>query len=90
MEQIKAVEAERDAMLATEQSAAPAPAMLLDLKGIGQEFAAVLWTEGLSRHYDNRRQLAAYAGLAATPWQSGSVSHDQGVSKSAIQGCELR
>ncbi|ESY63655.1 transposase [Mesorhizobium sp. LNHC252B00] len=82
MEQIKAVEAERDAMLATEQSASPAPAMLLDLKGIGQEFAAVLWTEGLSRHYDNRRQLAAYAGLAATPWQSGSVSHDQGVSKS--------
>ncbi|MER9337806.1 IS110 family transposase [Mesorhizobium sp. M0293] len=82
MEQIKAVEAERDAMLATEQSASPAPAMLLDLKGIGQEFAAVLWTEGLSRHYDNRRQLAAYAGLAAPPWQSGSVSHDQGVSKS--------
>ncbi|MDK1494656.1 IS110 family transposase [Sinorhizobium sp. 7-81] len=82
MEQIKAVEAERDAMLATEQSASPTPAMLLDLKGIGQEFAAVLWTEGLSRHYDNRRQLAAYAGLAATPWQSGSVSQDQGVSKS--------
>lgn len=59
MEQIKAVQAERDAMPATEQSASPAPAMLLDLKGIGQEFAAVLWTEGLSRHYDNRRQLAA-------------------------------
>ncbi|MER8887563.1 IS110 family transposase [Mesorhizobium sp. M0816] len=67
MEQIKAVEAERDAMLATEQSASPAPAMLLDLKGIGQEFAAVLWTEGLSRHYDNRRQLAAYAGLPGDP-----------------------
>jgi transposase len=85
--QIKAVEAERDAML----TAAPvgsahcepsAPAMLLALKGIGPEFAAVLWSEGLSRHFDNRRQVAAYAGLAPTPWQSGLIDHDQGVSKS--------
>ncbi len=30
----------------------------------------------------NRRQVAAYAGLAPTPWQSGQVSQDQGVSKS--------
>jgi transposase len=82
IEQIKAVEAERDAMLAAEQLASPAPATLLGLRGIGPEFAAVLWSEGLSRHYDNRRQVAAYAGLAPTPWQSGSVSHDQGVSKS--------
>lgn len=80
--QIKAVEAERDAMLSAGQCASPAPAMLLALKGIGPEFAAVLWSEGLSRHFDNRRQLTAYAGLAATPWQSGSISHDQGVSKS--------
>ncbi len=82
MEQIKVVEAERDAMLAAEQLASPAPATLLGLRGIGPEFAAVMWSEGLSRHYDNRRQVAAYAGLAPTPWQSGSVSHDQGVSKS--------
>jgi transposase len=25
--------------------------------------------------------VAAYAGLAPTPWQSGSVDHEQGVSK---------
>jgi transposase len=81
IEQIKAVEAARDTMLAAEQLASPAPAMLLGLKGIGPEFAAVLWSEGLYRHFDNRRQLAAYAGLAPSPWQSGSVSHDQGVSK---------
>ncbi|RRH93183.1 IS110 family transposase [Mesorhizobium tamadayense] len=81
LEQIKAVETERDAMLAATQVVSPAPAMLLDLKGIGPEFAAVLWSEGLSRHFDNRRQVAAYAGLAPSPWQSGSVDHDQGVSK---------
>jgi hypothetical protein len=55
--------------------------MLLDLKGIGPEFAAILWSEGLCRHFDNRRQVAAYAGLAPTPWQSGSVDREQGVSK---------
>lgn len=83
LEQIKAVEAARDAMLAAAQEVvSPAPAMLLNLKGIGPEFAAVLWSEGLSRHFDNRRQVAAYAGLAPSPWQSGAVDHDQGVSKS--------
>jgi transposase len=55
--------------------------LLLRLKSIGPEFANVLWSEGLYRHFDNRRQVASYAGLAPTPWQSGSVSHEQGVSK---------
>lgn len=82
LEQIKAVEAARDAMLTAAQVVSPAPAMLLNLKGIGPEFAAALWLEGLSRHFDNRRQLAAYAGLAPTPWKSGSIDHEQGVSKS--------
>jgi transposase len=83
LEQLKAVEAERDALLAREQVDAKAPAgLLLKLKGIGPEFAAILWSEGLFRHYDNRRQLAAYAGLAPTPWQSGKIDREQGVSKS--------
>ena len=81
LEQIKAVEAERDAMLAAAAGRLAGPAMLLNLKGIGPEFAAVLWSEGLSRHFDNRRQVAAYAGLAPTPWQSGAVDREQGVSK---------
>jgi transposase len=42
----------------------------------------VLWFECLFRSFSNRRQVAAYAGLAPTPWQSGSVQHEQGVSKS--------
>jgi transposase len=83
LEQIKAVEVERDALLVTEETSAPAPAaILLNIKGIGPEFAAVLWSEGLFRHFDNRRQVAAYAGLAPTPWQSGAVDREQGVSKS--------
>jgi transposase len=87
LSQIKAVEAERDALLAAAQAAstetaAPQPvAMLLALRGIGEEFANVLWSEGLNRQFSNRRQIAAYAGLAPTPWRSGSIVHEQGVSK---------
>src|SRR5207302_6958905 len=55
--------------------------MLVRLKGIGPQTAAVLWSEGLFRQFENRRQVAAYAGLAPTPWQSGSIDHEQGVSK---------
>jgi len=80
--QIKDVERARDLMLADASQLSPAPALLLNLRGIGAEFAAVLWSEGLSRHFDNRRQVAAYAGLAPTPWQSGQIDRDQGVSKS--------
>jgi transposase len=82
LEQTKAVEAERDALLSAQTGALPAPpAILRRLRGIGPEFAAVLWSEGLFRHFDNRRQLASYAGLAPTPWQSGAVAREQGVSK---------
>ena len=82
--QIKAVEAERDALFAptakTDQTPAP-QAILIGLRGIGPGFAAILWSEGLYRSFANRKQVAAYAGLAPTPWQSGSVAHEQGVSK---------
>ena len=80
--QLKTVGAERDALLkqVTDAECSP-PAMLMQLKGVGPETAAVLWSEGLFRQFDNRRQLAAYAGLAPTPWQSGSIDHEQGVSK---------
>jgi len=84
IEQIKAVETERNTLLApaAKTEGTPAPqVMLIGLRGIGPEFAAVLWSEGLYRSFANRRQVAAYAGLAPTPWQSGSVAHEQGVSK---------
>ena len=82
LEQIKAVEAERNTLFDAATTPTPTPvAMLLDLKGIGPEFAAILWMEAFFRSFANRRQVAAYAGLAPTPWQSGSVDREQGVSK---------
>ncbi|CAH1696276.1 transposase [Xanthobacter flavus] len=82
LDQIRVVEAERDAMLAEERQSAREVVMLSKVVGIGPEFAAVLWGEGLFRHFDNRRQVAAYAGLAPTPWQSGSIDREQGIGKS--------
>ena len=83
LRQLKAVEAERDAQLEPVGDAALTPvAALAGLRGIGPEFAATLWLECFFRTFGNRRQVAAYAGLAPTPWQSGSVRHEQGVSQS--------
>jgi len=91
LEQIGTVEAEQQALLAAQSqpasqlqgAAAPANVvtMLLAVKGIGEQSAAILWSEGLSREFANRRQVAAYAGLAATPWRSGGIVHEQGLSK---------
>jgi transposase len=83
LEQLKGVEAERDALLASAGEAPPTPAAALArLQGIGPDTAAMLWLECFFRSFDNRRQVAAYAGLAPTPWQSGAVRHEQGVSQS--------
>jgi len=92
LEQIAAVEAGRDAMLArqaeaetaqSEQSVRDAPARvqkLMELNGLGAETVAKLETEAFYRSFDNRRQLAAFVGLAGTPWKSGSIDREQGVS----------
>jgi transposase len=92
--QIAAVEGERDAMLAREaeaeaaRSVQGAPArvqMLMDVRGLGADGVAMLWTEAFYRSFDNRRQVAAFVGLAGTPWQSGSIDREQGVSKGGNQ-----
>ena len=68
--QIAEVEAERDAAVEPEPGAEPSPvASLTGLKAIGPQIAAVLYHEGLYRRFANRREVAAYAGLAPTPWQ---------------------
>ena len=85
LRQIAAVEAERDALMAadTPTAAAGSPlALLFRLRAIGPELASVLFLECLFRRFDNRRQVAAFAGLAPSPWQSGKVDHEQGIGKS--------
>ena len=88
LEQIKAGEIERDALISAMKpgginadAVRSPPAMLTKLNGIGSELAAVHWSGRFYRTFANRKQVAAYAGLPPTPWQSGSVAHEQGVSK---------
>ncbi|GAB6974626.1 hypothetical protein JCM16408A_53810 [Methylobacterium phyllosphaerae] len=80
LEHIKLVEAERDTLIENDGETVPRT-MLSPLKGIGRESASTLASEGLFRHFENRRQVAAYAGLAPSPWRRGSIDREQGVSK---------
>ena len=86
--QIAAIEAERDAecrkAAAGEAATDSTPAKIVrltQLKAIGVNDAQVLVNEVFYRRFDNRRQLGACVGLAGTPFASGAVERDQGVSK---------
>ena len=84
VEMIATLEAERDAIVEDEASThvnAKKIQTLHQLKAIGPEFAAVLVGEIFHRDFNNRRQLASYVGYAPSPFQSGNVAHDQGISK---------
>jgi transposase len=79
--QIAEVEVERDTVeLDAEGNQSPV-ALLARLKAIGPQIAAVLYLEGLYRSFANRREVAAYAGLVPTPWRSGTIDREQGISK---------
>jgi len=78
IQQIAEVELERDTVeLDAEGNQSP----VARLKAIGPQIAAVLYLEGLYRSFANRREVAAYAGLVPTPWRSGTIDREQGISK---------
>ncbi len=82
MDQIAAVERERGKLLDREKSPETAKAAeLVEFRGIGAEFATKLWLEAFWRSFGNRRKLGAFSGLAPSPWSSGQIHHEQGVSK---------
>lgn len=55
---------------------------LMQLKGIGIKSAWLFGWEFFGwRTFQNRRQLGSLAGLTPTPYQSGSMDHELGVSK---------
>jgi transposase len=86
--QIREVEAERDELLAqaAAQNRVSPMALLLTLVGIGPEIAAGLGLECFCRSFANRRQLGSFVGLAPTPWRSGSIQREQGISKAGRPG----
>ena len=74
VQQLKAVEAERDAMQEAAASEAVATddraQLLLRLRAIGPQTAAVLTLEAFYRHFDNRRQvtISAIGTLSLAAW----------------------
>lgn len=79
IEMVAEVEAEQKAVAEAENGVA---AQLAQLRGVGTTFAGVPGNEVFSRDFRNRRGVGGYLGLAPSPWQSGGVRRDQGISKS--------
>jgi transposase len=79
IDMLKAVEAERaEAQAASGDQRA---ALLARLAGIGDVSAHLLVNEVFYRDFGNRRELASFFGLASSPYSSGSVQRDQGLSR---------
>ena len=79
-----------EALAQASAQADPAPAaaqmverseLLLRLKCLGPAFATTLASEMFYKDFRNRREVASYFGLTPSPWQSGGIDRDQGISK---------
>ena len=93
MEQLAHVDDERDAVAlpkrpsvrdgARNEDGADAAMIvaLARIKGVGPNDASVLVREAFWRKFANRREIAAWSGFAPTPWASGAISRDQGITK---------
>lgn len=80
---IREVEAERDeaAKADPQDQSCRKIANLRRIRGIGENFAAVLTREVFYRSFDNRRQIASYVGIAPSPFQSGRIDRDRRISR---------
>ena len=83
-QQIAEVEAERKAALGSPEGRFPEAEKvrtLSTLGGIGETTATVLVAEVYHRTFATRRHLASFLGLSPSPYSSGDVERDQGISK---------
>jgi transposase len=55
--------------------------LLRQLKCLGPAFATTLTSEVFYKDFRNRREVGSYFGLTPSPWQSGGIDRDQGISK---------
>jgi transposase len=55
--------------------------LLQRLKALGPAFSTTLASELFYKDFRNRREVASYCGLAPSPWQSGGIDREQGISK---------
>ena len=83
LELIREMEAERAKALAeaADDAMTQKIADLQRIRGIGENFSAVLAREVFYRSFANRRQLASYVGIAPMPYQSGGMDRDRSISR---------
>lgn len=81
--QIRAMNQQRNQTLRTKDSPALQQVrQLLGLRGIGVNSAWLFVHEFFAwRKFQNRREVGSLAGLAPTPYASGDLRHEQGISK---------
>jgi transposase len=91
----------REQLAALEQAQAaqvsPVPAAMAErrdqlqrLKALGPAFATTLTNEVFYKDFRNRRQVGAYCGLASSPWRSGGIDREQGISKAGNPRARLK
>jgi transposase len=77
--------ARRTAIAAAATPATAQMARLVQLRGIGVNGASRLVVEMFAwRAFRNGREVGALAGLTPTPYQSGALARDQGISKAGL------
>ena len=62
---------------------------LICLRGIGVQSATVLVREAFVRRFANGKALGAYAGLTATPFNSGGIEREQGIGKAGNRRLQI-
>jgi len=84
VEQRQQLEAARDAAVkrpAAADAGARKAAQTMRLKGFGVELSTLFAREVFWHPFANRRQVGAYFGLDGSPWRSGGMAREQGISK---------
>ena len=83
LELIREVEAERDELVATKPQDRTSRKIvaLCRIRGLGENFAAVLTRDVFYRSFGNRRQIASYIGITPMPYQSGGMDRDRRISR---------
>jgi transposase len=55
--------------------------ILSRLKSLGPAFTQTLTCEVFYKDFTNQRQVGSYVGLVSSPWRSGGIDREQGISK---------
>lgn len=89
-EQLAALEQAQTQALAVPAQTAERRDLLQRLKALGPAFTPALTNEVFYKDFRNRREVASYVGLAPSPWRSGGIDREQGISKAGNPRARLK